>query len=350
MLNLCLNSDKINSTIGCLGTGPLYEKALEKKLEVKLLNTKDFLNGGALAYIVDMGFDVVDFHGAKAFFLNKLIAKKMSIPSVATVHSNYRQDFLNSGMKHLIFTPLSITGLKSFNYYICVSKYIDNLLNTEGFKGRKFVVSNGMDFKGVQLKESREQIRASLGINSWDFVYVMVARLHPVKNHKRLINAFTRLKLEFKDTRLLLIGDGSLLEQLKSIAPEGVIFAGFRENPADYINASDISVLSSLSEGGAPPLVILESAAVKKTAAVSRVGDMPEIISSGSGFLFDPCSEEEIYEKLKEAYLNRNRLPEMGEALHSAAVEMYSMDKFCSGYSAAYNSIIEDYNGKKDEK
>ncbi|MGE5626546.1 MAG: glycosyltransferase family 4 protein [Solirubrobacterales bacterium] len=315
------------------------------KIRVKVLSTKAFINGEFLEYISKEGFDIVNFHGAKAFVLNKLISKKLSIASAATVHSNYRQDFLNSKLKHILFTPLSILGLRSFKYFICVSDYIRNLLEGESFDGTKIVVYNGFEFKEEKLEDSIV-VRNSLGILESDFVYIMVARLHPVKNHLRLIKAFNKLHLEFRNTKLLLIGEGSLLENLKALGNEGVVFAGFKENVLDYINASDISVLSSLSEGGSPPLVILESAAVKKPAAVSNAGDMPNIINSSNGYVFDPYSEEDIYHKLKAAYINKNTLPEMGNRLYMDVIDRFSMDNFCSRYYDAYKSIIEDYNGK----
>lgn len=234
-------------------------------------------------------------------------------------------------------------GLKTFNYYICVSNYIKDLLNSEGILGKKYVVFNGMDLCEKPLK-SKEDIRASLGIPMDAFVYIMISRLHPVKNHIRLINAFNKLHNEHKDTRLILVGEGPMEEELKALAGDGVIFTGFKKEVLDYINASDISVLSSLSEGGAPPLVILESAVVKKSAIVSRVCDLPNIINDKNGFLFDPNSEEDIYLKLKEGY-NKENLIELGEALHNDVIDNFSMEKFCTRYFSSYKSIIEDYNG-----
>lgn len=344
MLNLCINIKNTDSTIGCIDTGDLYENAIKLNVKVKLISQKAFMNGEFLEYVSKEGFDLVDFHGAKAFVLNKIISKKLHVPSAATVHSNYRQDFLNSKLKHILFTPLSIMGLRSFKYFICVSDYIRNLLEGEGFNGTKIVVYNGYEFKDEVLEDC-QAIKSSLGIEGVDFVYVMVARLHPVKNHARLIKAFNKLNNEFKDTKLLLIGEGTLMEELKTIGSEGVIFAGFKENVLDYINASDLSVLSSLSEGGSPPLVILESAAVKKAAVVSNVSDMPNIINSTNGYVFDPYSEEDIYHKLKSAYMNKDKLPEMGERLYMDVVDRYSMYNFCNRYYEAYKSIIEDYNG-----
>lgn len=333
--------------IGCIGTGSLYENAISSKIEVKLFTAKSFICPEALNYISMKNFDIINFHGAKAFFLKSFLSKKLDIPCVATVHSNYRQDFLNSKLKHLLYTPLSIKGLKSFDYFVCVSEYIKNILNKDGFAGRKFVVFNGLNLKECSVINDKNSVRDSLGIKKDDFVYIMVARFHPVKNHSTLIKAFSKLNKEFKNTKLLLIGDGENTLELKKLTNEDVIFAGFRENVLDYINASDISVLSSFSEGGAPPLVILESAAAKKTAAVSNVCDMPNIINKENGFTFDPNSKEDIYLKLKEAYLNKNKLDNMGEALYDYVNEKFSMDKFCSNYLSTYNSIIQDFNGVK---
>lgn len=343
LLNLCLNSkEKMECTIGCIGSGALHEKAIENNIECILFSPKSLLGREAADYIAEKGFDIVNFHGAKAFFLGKFLARKIDPPAVATVHSNYRQDFLNSRIKGLLFTPLSISGLRSFDYFICVSNYIKSILNVDGIAGRKFVIPNGIDLEECRVSEGPEAVRKSAGIGKEDFVFTMVARFHPVKNHATLIKAFKRLRAEFENVKLLLIGEGALKAELEAEAGEGVIFAGFRDNVLDYINASDITVLTSLSEGGAPPLVILESAAVSKTVIASSVSDLPHIINGGNGFLVDPYSEEDIYLKMKEAYLHPDTVKAMGENLNRYVREKFSIEKFCSNYFEAYSAIIEE--------
>lgn len=346
LLNLCLNSKgKMEFTIGCIGTGALYEKAGDNGINRLLLSPKAFLGGDAAGIISEGGYDIVNFHGAKAFFLGKFILRKLGMPCVATVHSNYRQDFMNSRLKQLFFTPLSVSGLRGFGYFICVSNYIKNLLSFDGMEGMKFVVPNGIDLDECRVSVDAASIRKSLGIAGDDFVFAMVARFHPVKNHATLVKAFSRLRAEFGNVRLLLVGEGELKPHIEAMAGEGVVFAGFRENALDYINASDITVLTSLSEGGAPPLVVLESAAACKTVIASSVGDMPHIINGGSGFLVDPHSEEDIFLKLREAYLHPETIKAMGENLNRYVREKYSMERFCSSYYDAYSTIIEDSKG-----
>ena len=348
LLNLCLNSKgKMDCAIGCIGGGALYEKALESGIECILLSPKSFLGGEAAGFISGKGFDIVNFHGAKAFFLGKFLLRKLDIPAVATVHSDYRQDFQNSRIKSLLFTPLSVSGLRSFRYFICVSNYIKKLLNADGMAGSKFVIPNGINLDECRLVSDAASVRRSLGIGEEDFVFTMVARFHPVKNHATLIKAFSRLRAEFDNVKLLLIGDGAVRAEIEAAAGEGVIFAGFRKDVLDFINASDITVLTSFSEGGAPPLVILESAAVGKTVIASSVGDMPHIINGGNGFLVDPHSEADIYLKLKEAYMHPDTVKAMGENLNRNVREKYSIEKFCSNYHEAYKKIIEEHRSVK---
>jgi glycosyltransferase involved in cell wall biosynthesis len=346
LINLCLNSkDVLECTIACIGAGALYDRAGEKGIKRMLLSPKSFIGNEAAEFINEKNFDIVNFHGAKAFFLGRFLLRKLKMPCVATVHSNYRQDFLNSRIKHLLFTPLSVRGLKSFTYHICVSNYIRNLLEMDGIGGMKFVIPNGIDLDECKTEINALSIRRSLGIAEDDFVFIMVARFHPVKNHSTLVRAFSRLKAEFENVRLLLVGEGEGRTEVEAMAGEGVIFAGFKENVLDYINASDLTVLTSLSEGGAPPLVVLESAAASKTVIASSVGDMPHIINGGNGFLVDPHSEEDIYFKLREAYMHPDVIAVMGENLNRFVREKFSMESFCSGYHDAYRTIIEESKG-----
>ena len=254
---------------------------------------------------------------------------------------------MNSKFKHIFFTPLSIKGIKSFRYHICVSKYIKRLLENDRFKSEKFLVNNGIDYEGIKVTESKNEVREKCGIDDGDFVYVNVARMHPIKNHLSLIEAFSKLKKEKEDIKLILVGDGELEEKLKEKVKalglkEYIIFTGFKENVVNFINASDISILTSFSEGGSPPLVILESALVKKASICSMVGDIEETINEERGFLINPNSIEDIYVKMKEAYNRREELSAMGQNLYEFVQKKYSMESFCREYYNAYIKMLSE--------
>jgi glycosyltransferase involved in cell wall biosynthesis len=346
VLNICKAPKKLyECEICCIGLGFLYDKANNLKVKTSLFQIKDAINGKLSKYINGNSFDIVNFHGAKANLINLFLKGKINAKSAATVHSDYRYDFLNNKLKYFLFTPLSKKGLKGFNNFICVSEYNKTLLVQNGFKGEKFVVGNGIDLKYEKQAETSAEIRNLYNISNNDFVFIMVARFHPIKNHKGLISAFKKLTDEFNDVKLMLVGEGDLKEDIQSIA-EGyglknkVIFTGFKVNTEDYINASDISILTSFNEGGTPPLVILESGVVKKAVICSKVGDMEEFLSHDNGYLIDPNSVDNIYDEMKRAYLNRENVKLMGKNIFDFISKYYSVESFWERYYSIYHKIL----------
>ena len=124
----------------------------------------------------------------------------------------------------------------------------------------------------------------------------------------------------------------------------------------DYINCSDVSVLASLSEGGAPPLAVLESGIMKKPLIYTEVGDLESILDENSGYKisFEKCRElknnkklqskqnhEVIYKAMKEAYLDRSNLNAKGKNLYNIVMNNFTMEKFWKSYFNIYKCIIK---------
>ncbi|KPU46382.1 putative teichuronic acid biosynthesis glycosyltransferase TuaC [Oxobacter pfennigii] len=348
LLNLCLNSGSLfNNIIGCINEGVLYHEALEKGIETVLFHQKSrfdlSISKNIKNYILKNKIDIVNFHGANPNFIYVFLKADIKTPCVTTIHSDYRYDFINNKLKYLLFTPLNSYAIKSFKSHICVSEKIKELLEKKGMESKKYVVNNGIN-SDVQIIESPDEIRKNYKIKMDSFVYTMVARMHPIKNHINLIKAFEKLSEELKDVYLLLVGDGEMKSTLKSTAAalglDGkVIFTGRKENAIDYINAGDINILTSFNETFS--LVVLEGAIVNKAVICSDVGDIKKLVNKENGFIVNPNDIDDIYEKMKLGFMNKENLPSMGKKLHDAVIENYSMDKFCQRYFDSYKSIIE---------
>lgn len=345
VLNICNKSNKdFENIIGCVGEGPLYSEAKVMDVSYKLFSEKLY-NKELVDFINHNSISIVNFHGAKPFLMHLILKRKLNVPTVAVVHSDFRYDFLNNKLKYYIFTPLSIMGLRSFNNYICVSNNLKSLLEEKKIKGTKAVVNNGIDIKKISIVISAEDIRNNLKLKKQEFVYVMVARFHPIKNHSEVILAFRKLTLEFDDVKLLLVGDGEIRPELEKLVMElklenNVTMAGNVSNPIDYINSSNISVLASLSEGGAPPLTVLESGIVKKPLIYTKVGDLECILDENSGYQIKQRNIEDIYKAMKEAYLDKSNLNVKGENLYKIIINNFTIEKFWGNYFKVYKSIL----------
>lgn len=349
VLNICTNNIKnMNCQLACIGEGKLYSKGKKLGVETTIFSPKEIVRGKLVEYINKNNIDLVNFHGAKANFLYWIIKKNINVPNVVTIHSNYKQDFLNNKLKYYFFTPLSILGLKSFDNYICVSNYLKDLIDKDNFQGNKFIVNNGIDFKEFCTYKNIFINKESLNIKDDDFVFTMVARMHPIKNHRNTIEAFYKLSKEFDNIKLILLGDGEerkhIEKRIKELKLQNkVIMLGFKNNVKDYIKMSDITILTSFSEGGAPPIAILESGALKVPIIASKVSDIPDIINNSNGYLVDPNSVEDIYNKMKKSYLDKDKLKDLGEKLYYDISNKYSMDNFCKSYYEHYKNILENW-------
>lgn len=347
-MNLALYSkDMFHCIIGTLGAGELYKKSKSLKIDTVKFEKNPTYGKDIMEYIVQNNIDIVNFHGAKPFFIHYFLKNSIKIPTVATLHSDYRKDFLNNKIKYLFFTPLSFIGLKSFKNHICVSRYLENLLQKNNFMGKKFIVSNGMDFNHINISCSRKNIREKYGISEDDFVYVNVARMHPVKNQLSLIKAFGLLENHVKNVKLIIVGDGSMEERLRKEILQlnlqhKVILTGYKSNGIDFINAGEVGILTSFNEGGAPPMVLLESAAVKKFFIAPDVGSIGEVVGKNSIYLINPTSIEDIYQKMKAVYNRRDEISLMGQNLYNSTVGKFSINNFCRQYLEAYNEILSE--------
>ncbi|MFS1909690.1 glycosyltransferase [Vibrio sp. 10N.286.48.B7] len=84
-------------------------------------------------------------------------------------------------------------------------------------------------------------------------VVVAAGRLIDAKDYPTLFKAIL-ISSKRVDLKLIILGDGPLLCELKSIVDEydlndKIIFKGFVENPRDYFGSADLFVLSSTREG-----------------------------------------------------------------------------------------------------
>ena len=316
-------------------------------ISYKLFSKK--LNNIELVHFINHNsIDIVSFNGAKPFLIHLILKNKLNLPTVAVVHSDYRYDFLNSKFKYFIFTPLSILGLKSFKSYICVSNNLKNLLVEKKIMGNKAVINNGIDLKQVSIGISSDHMRNKLKLKEKEFIYVMVARLHPIKNHKEVILAFKKLVSEFRDVKLIIVGDGDMKSELEKLILElkvadRIIMVGDVPNPIDYINAGNVSVLASLSEGGAPPLTVLESGTVKKSLIYTQVGDLESILSEDSGYKISQYNNENIYKAMKYAYLDKSNIDLKGENLYNIVINNFTIEIFWSNYFKIFKDVINKF-------
>jgi glycosyltransferase involved in cell wall biosynthesis len=206
------------------------------------------------------------------------------------------------------------------------------------------VIENGIDaarFEGATTNSTT--LRHALGIPLPAPVVGTVGRLSPVKRQDVLIRAFGRMKKVTPEPHLLLVGDGPLLGELRSLAAdlglsERVHFAGYQSEPERYLGLLSIFALSSDSEG--MPVAALEAWAAGIPVVASSVGGLPELVEEGkTGLLVPPRDETALAGAIDQLLADPCRARRMGGAGQKQVETRHSLSRMARAYHDLYLDI-----------
>ncbi len=207
------------------------------------------------------------------------------------------------------------------------------------------VIYNGVDTgKFAPRREMRLQARNQLGLPEGSFVVGAVGRLVPIKDHTTLLKAVEVLAHRGIEVRVLLVGAGPELGRLEryvansAVLAQRVLFCGSSDSVADLLNAMDVFVLSSVSEGMSNTL--LEAMASGLPAVATRAGGNPELIEEGcSGWLFRPGDDADLAGRLEQLASHAELRQELGRRARKRAMEHFSIERMIQEYQNLYREL-----------
>ncbi len=188
-------------------------------------------------------------------------------------------------------TFIEIQMQRFSNCVVVNSKWLKKELVKEGARPEKIeVIYNGIALDTLQCEDQGRKIRSSLCIPAAASVIGIVARMHPVKDHKTYLETLSKLVKDGADIYGLMIGGGPDEAYIKNLVEEArlgerVIFAGeIQSGIGCWIQALNILMLTSKSESF--PNVVLEAMACGVPVVATDVPAIQEIIVDGeNGYL-----------------------------------------------------------------
>lgn len=323
-----LREANCNVELAGLRTGWFTERAKELNFTHHLLNNKNIIQQPfEISKLINkQRYDLVHSHLLDSNFYCSLACKITSTPHLGTEHG----DVHHSKKKNFLKTKMKLAELCG-SHFCAVSNYTKTKILELGIKDKNVSVI-GNSFTELEVSTNREQIRASLGIDNKQWIWIHVANLRAVKNQACLLRGFAESKSEHK---LLIVGDGPLEAELKQLANElkissKVLFLGHRQDIGDLLNASDGFVLSSLSE--AMPMSLLEAGSLGLVLAGSKVGGIPELIKD-QNFLF-PSADHQRLAKVLDQHPAKNL------AQRDFIIDNFSRAKVTERYLELYREIL----------
>lgn len=135
------------------------------------------------------------------------------------------------------------------------------------------VLKNGIDLEQYRCDEKvHESCKEKYGYNVSTPLVGHVGRFDQVKNHKFLLEVFSLVKAEVPEARLICVGRGPLVDQMKRQAcdlgmSDSVDFFGVREDVNDLLRSFDSFVFPSFKEGLAIAVIEAQSSGVPVLAS-----------------------------------------------------------------------------------
>ncbi|NLK87635.1 MAG: polysaccharide pyruvyl transferase CsaB [Clostridiaceae bacterium] len=308
--------------------------------------------------ISDGKYDIVHSHGAKANIFSLAASRRDGLPTVTTVHSDYRLDYMHSLPKRMTIGLVNSIALRYIKNHIAVSNNFKEMLISRNFNPLDiYVLYNGMDFSPPSVEYSRKKLleKYKLDIPDDNVIVGIAARLYPVKSIETIVKAAHIVKAKNSKVKFLIGGDGEDRKMLESLTAElkledTVFFLGWQDDPNEIMSSIDISVLTSISESFS--YSILEGARFKKATISTRVGGIPDLIENGkNGFLFEPGDVDRFSELILELAADEEKRTEMGLQLYEKALAQFSVESMGRTQMGIYKGILEkkaaDANGQK---
>jgi glycosyltransferase involved in cell wall biosynthesis len=216
---------------------------------------------------------------------------------------------------------------------IAVSQGVkDYLLEQIGLDPAKVrVVPNGVDVAAIDAARPGPLVRRELGLPDNVPVIGLVGRLdHWGKGHKELFTAMVRIRGRHP-VQALIVGGGRRTPEVRQLADslglaDAVHFLGQRRDVPDLLNAMDVFVLPSYSEGVS--LALLEAMAAGRPVIATAVGGLPEVVTDGdTGLLIPPRDADALAQALERLLADPAWARQLGANARNHVREHYSLER-----------------------
>ena len=206
--------------------------------------------------INDNNYEIIHCNmNSAAMFWPLIVAKKSKAKVIISHAHNSSSDkgpikaIMHNTNKH--FIPAFAN-----NYFACSNMAGKWFFNSKIREGEKYhVINNAVDLENFKYNEEiRNKIRKELNIGEDELVIGHVGRYSKQKNHDFLIDIFNKVYEKNEKSKLVLIGEGSLMGEIKEKInrldlTKNVIILGNKDNVNEYMQGFDAFLLPSLYEG-----------------------------------------------------------------------------------------------------
>lgn len=336
----------------CANEPDIESKQIVEGIEVerlpylgKIANTN--ITTGLPGALSDGDYDIIHTHiptpwsaDWSAFYSNS-----KNKPLVVTYHN----DIIGQGFASLIASIYNSVGLNyvlktAGKIIITQPGYLQSSSHLAKYRDKIEVIPNGVDVEKFQPKQASDN-----GNKSTIFFLSVLDEFHKYKGLDYLLEALKIVKNKISDVKLIVGGEGVLLEYYQEMASslglkDNVEFAGFipDEEIADYYSQANVFVLpsiSSLQEGFG--IVALEALACQTPVITTDiVGVAQDLKRIGGGIVTPPRDTQKLADAIMQILSDAEMQKDMGQRGRKLVEERYTWKGVASSMEKVYKELL----------
>ncbi len=247
----CFYEDEINN----LG-GKIYRVTSRRTDIIK--NRKELKQ-----FFKEHKYKIAEFHQGITYYYPLKMAKKYGVSKRIIHNHGIDRKFLKKlKIYNEIFAKRRISNLAT-NYFSCANEVNNQLFSNKIIKENNIeIIPNAIDIEKFEYNiKNRKEIREELKIDENTKIYGHIGTFTYPKNHNFLIDIYEKIHKVETNSKLILIGEGALKEEIKNKVKEkklqeNVIFLEIRQDVYKVLSAMDYFIFPSIFEG--VPLTLIE--------------------------------------------------------------------------------------------
>ena len=277
-------------------------------------------------------------HSISGILARESIKDKRYVPVITTLHGT---DITLVGADRS-YLPITRYALQQSDGVTAVSRFLKKAtIETFDFDDVEVIPNFICPSHYKKLDDS--PLRNELAPNG-EKLLVHVSNFRPVKRAIDCVEILAKVKEQFPNVRLVMVGDGPERAAVKHRAKvlgieEDAIFVGKKANIADYLGVSDIFLLPSELESFG--LAALEAHACELPVIATRIGGIPEVVNEGeSGFLSDIGDVDKMAADTLKLLRDDEMRKTFGIRGREISVQRYSTETIIPQYIAFYEKVL----------
>ncbi len=330
---------------------PYVNKKYNIPIQRSPLNIKNVKAFHELKSIINNNkYRIIHCHTPMGGMLARLAALRARKHGAKVIYTAHGFHFCQGSpsLNWIIFYPVERTLARGTDCLITINKEDYTRALSHGFKAGNIVCVHGVGVDTGRFKPkeigNKKELRQKNGYKPEDFLMVYVAEFNKNKNQQFLLRVLARLKKTVPHVRLLLAGNGPMLDYCRQLSQEldvsdRVEFLGYRKDIEKVLPMCDLAVAASFREG--LPVNIMEAMACGLPVVATNNRGHKELVYNGeSGWLIRSGDIDEMSAKIEMIARDCNLQNRLGNLGREIVEGKYAINRILDKMSAIYSNFM----------